>query len=109
MRDSKTLHYGGTEKENEESEIKRIVAGDLFRTENHVRSEIPPLLLLLCTSVPLWFWNPSPTAGKQNKKVSGTHRYVLTSKGREITIPLLAARQADVLLNQPSRNLLGNA
>jgi len=57
MRDSVTLHYGGTEKENEESELKRVVAGDLFRTENHVRSEIPPflLLLLLCTSVPLWF------------------------------------------------------
>ena len=30
------------------------------------------------------------------KKVSGTHRYVLTSKGREITTALLAARQADV-------------
>ena len=30
------------------------------------------------------------------KKVSGTHRYVLTSKGREIITALLAARQADV-------------
>ncbi len=30
------------------------------------------------------------------KKVSGTHRYVLTSKGRQITTALLAARQADV-------------
>jgi hypothetical protein len=30
------------------------------------------------------------------KKVSGTHRYVLTAKGREIITALLAARQADV-------------
>lgn len=30
------------------------------------------------------------------KKVSGTHRYVLTLKGREIVSALLAARQADV-------------
>ena len=36
--------------------LKRVVAGNLFRTENHVRPEIPPfLLLLLCASVPLWF------------------------------------------------------
>lgn len=30
------------------------------------------------------------------KKVSGTHRYVLTPKGRDIATALLAARQADV-------------
>jgi hypothetical protein len=30
------------------------------------------------------------------KKVSGTRRYVLTHKGREIVTALLAARQADV-------------
>lgn len=30
------------------------------------------------------------------KKVSGTHRYVLTQKGRELVTALLAARQADL-------------
>lgn len=30
------------------------------------------------------------------KKVSGTHRYVVTAKGREVITALLAARQADV-------------
>ena len=30
------------------------------------------------------------------RKVSGTHRYILTSKGREVITALLAARQADV-------------
>jgi hypothetical protein len=30
------------------------------------------------------------------KKVSGTHRYVVTSEGRQILTALLAARQSDV-------------
>ena len=30
------------------------------------------------------------------KKVSGTHRYVVTDKGRRVFTALLAARQADV-------------
>ena len=35
--------------------LKRVVAGDVFRTENHVRSEISPFLILLCASVVLKF------------------------------------------------------
>ena len=77
MRDSDTLHYGGTEKETEESEVERVVAGDLFRTENRVRSEVPPFLLL-CVSVPLWSKDPSPTGGKQKEWTTEEEREGLT-------------------------------
>jgi GxxExxY protein len=35
--------------------IRRVVAGELFKTEKHARSDFGQLALLLCASVSLWF------------------------------------------------------
>jgi GxxExxY protein len=35
--------------------VRRVVAGDLFRTEKSTRSDVGQLALLLCASVSLWF------------------------------------------------------
>ncbi len=47
-RENRPQRHRGTEKENEESELERVVVAEVFRTENRVRSEIPPFLLFLC-------------------------------------------------------------
>jgi len=53
-RENRPQRHRGTENENEESELERVVVGEVFRTESRVRSEIPPFLLLLCALRSLW-------------------------------------------------------
>ena len=38
--------------------IRRVVAGDLFKSEKATRTDLGQLLLLLCASVSLWFRSP---------------------------------------------------
>ncbi len=39
--------------------VRRVVAGELFKSEKRTRTDLGSLLLLLCASVPLWFKNIS--------------------------------------------------
>lgn len=41
--------------------VRRVVSGDLFKSENPARTDLVHLAMLLCASVSLWFKTPLPS------------------------------------------------